>query len=209
MRVFLIRLGAGLMLLLGGCQLFSPLAPASALLLPPLVEGDTVQARSDVESRVDLQDWLNQVDRLMVYTGEQAQAELKLFSKDRSESPGLLFYYALLNQQRSELQGWIRARDSLQRLAESPKLSPPVLALVRLLQFHNQSMINADARQTRLLEAQQADAKRLIRLSAELQLNQQQVIELTAKIEALTTLEESMSIRRALTTETPRDGSND
>ena len=194
-----------MLLLLSGCQAFSQLSLAPVVPLKPAVSGD---ARA-VPSRVDLQEWLKQLDILMAYSGEKAQAELLQLPPVRAESQEMLFRYALLNQQLRGRQGWVRARDSLQQLAESPALSSQELTLVRLLQFHNQSMINADARQARLIESQQADAKRLIRLSDELQSSQQQVVELTAKIEALTTLEESMSIRRALTTETPRDASDD
>ncbi|MEH6822529.1 MAG: hypothetical protein V7629_01300 [Motiliproteus sp.] len=160
-------------------------------------------------SNTDLGHGLNEVERSLTLTEEQAQAELQVLTKGKIDKPNRIFIYALLNQQLKDLPGWIRARDSLQQLSVNSELSAPLLQLVRLLQFHNQSMINADARQTRLLQALREDDEKHQELVAELQLSQQQVIELSNKIEALTNLEKSMSIRRALTTDTPKGLADD
>lgn len=183
--------------LLSGCQqLPAPAAPG-------------VPAALDAALNADLEPWLGEISRLMAFSEEQAEAELQQTFTSAAQQPERLFRYALLNQQLKDRLGWIRARDSLQQLSAHADLSMPLLALVRLLEFHNQAMINADSRQTRLLNALQEEQQQRQRLAAELLLSQQQVVELSQKIEALTNLERSMSIRRALTTDTPKEAVND
>ncbi len=190
--------------LLSGCQ---PGSGGALLRIPLITKAQTSTVQPDVIGTAldgDLERWLSEVSRLMTLTEEQVQAELQQSVTTKADPPEQLFRYALLNQQLKDWLGWIRARDSLEKLAANPELSASLLALVRLLQFHNQSMINAEARQSRLLSAIQEQDRIQQQHMAELQLRQDQVLELSNKIEALTNLEKSMSIRRALTTDTPK-----
>lgn len=187
--------------LLSGCQLLThPPAYQIEAALPEVV---------DAEPNGDLHLWLSEVSRLMALTEEQAEAELQQASKSEATQPQQLFQYALLNQQLKDRLGWIRARDSLKQLAADAELPMSLLSLVRVLQFHNQAMINTDARHSRLLIALQEEDQQQQQLAADLLLSQQQVLELSQKIEALTNLEKSMSIRRALTTDIPNGAVND
>ncbi|MEH6472675.1 MAG: hypothetical protein V7752_15635 [Halopseudomonas sp.] len=188
MRTFILSLTLSFMI---GCQ---SLTPAS---VNPIAQPAPVVTHPEPP----VHDWLQRVRSTMQLSEEQTQAELQQFSGNKTKQPELLFRYALLNQQLKDRLGWIRARDSLQQLAARPELSAEQLQLAQLLQFHNQSMINADARQARLLGALEERIETLHTTAAALQLSQQQVIELSEKIEALTNLEENMSIRRALTSE--------
>ncbi|MFT6914699.1 MAG: hypothetical protein ACJAWL_000995 [Motiliproteus sp.] len=182
--------------LLSGCQILTDLQASKApAALPEVVEAQT---------HADLDLWLSELSRLLALNEEQAEAQLQQAVTSQAELPQRLFRYALLNQQLKDRLGWIRARDALQQLAADAQLSLSLLSLVQVLQFHNQAMINADARHTRLLNALQEENLQQQQLAAELRVSQQEVFELSQKIDALTNLEKSMSIRRALTTDTPK-----
>ncbi|MFT5722116.1 MAG: hypothetical protein ACI9W6_002440 [Motiliproteus sp.] len=187
--------------LLSGCQLLaSPEAGEAAAALPEVI---------DTETHADLDRWLSELSRLLALSEEQAETELQQGLSAETERPERLFRYALLNQQLKDRLGWIKARDSLQQLAADAELSLSLRSLVQVLQFHNQAMINTDARHRRLLNALQEQDQQQQRLTAELRVSRQQVFELAQKIEALTNLEKSMSIRRALTTDTPKGTADD
>ena len=192
-------------LLLTGCQLQNtgPLITSSSM------QTTSISDATDALSGRDLEYWLSEINRLQALSEAQAQAALPPSFNAKTESPEQLFRYALLNQQLKDRQGWIRARDSLELLSGNTDLSVSMLSLVRLLQFHNQSMINAEARQSRLQGAMQEQDRIQQRQAEELLQSQAQVIELSNKIEALTNLEKSLSIRRALTTDTPQGSANE
>ena len=192
-------------LLLTGCQLQNtgPLITSSSM------QTTSISDATDALSGRDLEYWLSEINRLQALSEAQAQAALPPSFNAKTESPEQLFRYALLNQQLKDRQGWIRARDSLELLSGNTDLSVSMLSLVRLLQFHNQSMINAEARQSRLQGAMQEQDRIQQRQAEELLQSQAQVIELSNKIEALTNLEKSLSIRRALTTDTPQGNANE
>ncbi len=186
--------------LLAGCKALRETPIPIQMPLPEVI--------SPVQFR-DLPGWLLEVDRLMKLNEEQLQRELQSFADKSPDQPKQLFRYAILNQQLKDRLGWIRARDSLRKLSTSDKLSDDLVLLVQLLQFHNQSMINADARKSRLVSALEEGLQHQQVITEELETSRRQTEQLTEKIKALTNLEKSMSIRRALTTDTPGESVNE
>ncbi len=153
--------------------------------------------------------WFQQIQQIMLMNQDQLQQQLKAQASSKPETADELFRYALLNQQLKDLLGWIRARDSLRQLKKDPTVSGDLLALIDVLLRHNQAMINADARDSRLHEALLQSQDQQQKTAKSLQQSQLQAQQLQQKIEALTTLERSMSIRRALTTDAPKETGND
>lgn len=139
--------------------------------------------------------WIALIDVVNAYDQEQAEAAFKSFKKPFNEALEL-YRYALVNQQLADRMGWIRARDSFRALADM-KLSPELLTLVSLLQQHNQKMINADARNTRLIQAvSQSDEQQKI-LAQELEESQHALGKLQQQLEALKAVEAAISNKRA------------
>ena len=160
-----------------------------------------------VEEKV-YSDWLGLMAQILSLSDEQLQQQLKAIGK-KPKAPRQLFRYALLNQQLNDRLGWIRARDSLRQLLKSTELSPADRSLLTMLQQHNQAMINAHARYSRLLEALEQGQQEQQQLAQALADSEAKSAQLAQKIRALTNLEKSMSIRRALTTDTTQDGNNE
>ncbi|OMH38013.1 hypothetical protein [Motiliproteus sp. MSK22-1] len=178
-----------LSLLLSGCQ---PLSTINPVLAPvPAVE-DSIASK-----------WFDQLEQTIDLNEEQAQQQLKEFGGKKPTEAIHLFRYALLNQQLKDRLGWIRARDSLRQLLKNSEVPEKSVALATFLQQHNQAMINANARYTRLLVALEQGQQEQQEMAAALAESQAEAELLSDKIRALTNLEKSVSIRRALTTDTP------
>lgn len=139
--------------------------------------------------------WIALMANVMAYDQEQAEDAFNSFNKPLNE-PLELYRYGLVNQQLADRMGWIRARDSFRALA-STKLSQELLALVMQLERHNQKMINADARNTRLIQAiSQSDIQQKA-LAEELEISQHALAKLQQQLEALKAVEAAISIKRA------------
>lgn len=125
--------------------------------------------------------WLRIADLYMALTPTQAQQRLDQIGDE--EKTNLQWYrYALLNQQLNNRVGWIRARDAFRRVIASESLSQELYGLTKLLLKYNQNMINWDARYSKVkIELKESEAM-------------QQVLE--QKIQAITTLEQSISSRK-------------
>lgn len=158
-----------------GCELFQPAYSPEWQEKPPVVELEQVIY------------WLQTVDTYMQLSPEQAQLRLDRIKEAGKGSDVQLFRYALLNQQRLNRNGWVRARDAFRELSTNASLNAEIQWLTRLLLAYNQAMINWNDRQGKLTRALgESNAARL---------------QLEAKIEALTNLEESISIRKGLAEE--------
>ncbi len=188
-----------LLLLVGGCQTLKP----AQVSVEEKVEVVEVQRHKILDL------WLQQTQQIMSMNQEQLQQQLKTKSMTKPIKSDDLFRYALLNQQLKDRLGWIRARDSLRLLKKSSEITDELASMVDILLLHNQSMINADARESRLHEAlSQSQNQQQIVVEA-LQQSHQKTLALEKKIAALTSLERSMSIRRALTTDAPKESVNE
>ncbi|MEZ5525579.1 MAG: hypothetical protein R3E62_11570 [Pseudomonadales bacterium] len=125
--------------------------------------------------------WLRIADLYMALTPQQAQQRLDKISDDEKTSLQW-FRYGLLNQQLSERAGWIRARDAFRHVLASQDLGQDLKGLVKLLLRYNQSMINWEARYSKVaLQLEESEAM-------------QRVLE--EKIQAITHLEQNMSSRK-------------
>lgn len=174
-----------LMTFLYGCQV----KPQQSLLESQLRSSLNISGQGQIEL------WIALIDVVMAYDQEQAETAFKTFKKPLNE-PLELYRYGLVNQQLADLMGWIRARDSFRTLANM-KLSPELLTLVSLLQQHNQKMINADARNTRLIQAISQSDEHQKALAQELEESQHALEKLQQQLEALKAVEAAISIKRA------------
>lgn len=152
-----------------------------------------------------LSQWLQEIQDIMSMNQEQLQQQLKDQGVAKPAQANELFSYVLLNQQLKDRLGWIRARDGLRQLKQYPIVSGELQVLIDVLLQHNQAMINADARDSRLHEAFLQSQDQQQKITEALQQSHRQTQELQQKIEALTSLERNMSIRRALTTDAPKE----
>lgn len=158
-----------------GCELFQPAYSPEWQAKPPVVELEQVIY------------WLETADSYMQLSPEKAQQRLERIQDAGKGSDVQLFRYALLNQQRLNRNGWVRARDAFRELSTRSSLNAEIQWLARILLAYNQAMINRDDRQDKLTRALgESNAARM---------------KLEAKIEALTNLEESISIRKGLAEE--------
>lgn len=125
--------------------------------------------------------WLRIADLYMQLTPAQAQQRLDKVG-DEEKTSLQWFRYGLLNQQLAERAGWIRARDAFRHVLASQDLGQDVKGLVKLLLRHNQSMINWEARYSKVsLQLQESEGM-------------QRVLE--EKIQAITNLEQNISSRK-------------
>ena len=125
--------------------------------------------------------WLRIADLYMELTPTLAQQRLdKIGSEEKTSLQW--FRYALLNQQLNERAGWIRSRDAYRHLLATESLGQELRGLTKLLLRYNQSMINWDARYSKVqIQLKESEAM-------------QQVLE--EKIQAITNLEQSISSRK-------------
>ncbi|MCW9052862.1 MAG: hypothetical protein OQJ91_11235 [Motiliproteus sp.] len=193
MKVLLIAIS---LVLLAGCQ---HLNQQVAKIVPTVevVEPDPQQYR--------LKSWLQQLSQAMEMNPEEVQKNLKKLGTKRPQVINQLYHYAVLNQQLKDRLGWIRARDSLRIIKADKQVSGEVEMLVNMLLLHNQSMINADARDSRMLDALDQNQIQLDVAGEALRESRQHSELLQNKIDALTNLERNMSIRRALTTDAEKE----
>lgn len=174
---------------LAGCQTFNQSDPGTDLARCQVFK------YCDQEPLPDLSNWLEVLEEYQQMELEQAEQELKTYSRPVEESFAL-YRYGLVNQQLGDRLGWIRARDSFRELVERP-LSPQLLPLVNLLLEYNQKMINADARNSRLIQAVSSTDEQMRALEQELVSQQQSVIKLQQQLEDLKAVEEAISHKRA------------
>jgi len=125
--------------------------------------------------------WLRIADLYMELTPTQARQRLDAIGDE--EKTTLQWYrYALLNQQLNNRAGWIRARDAFRYVIASESLSQELYGLTKLLLKYNQSLINWDARYSKVkMELKESEGM-------------QRVLE--EKIQAITNLEQNMSSRK-------------
>jgi hypothetical protein len=163
-----------LVLALPGCQFFPQ--------PPPTMVVHEVGQPCETPRQSSLSGWLEELERVMQLAPEQARAELAAL-----DGPGEALFeryrFALLLERLGERDAWIRARDIFRDFREDSDLEPGLKRLSAALQQHSQAMINAETRERQLDE--------------ELQAARDQQRELAAKIEALTSLEQSISQRKS------------
>ncbi len=174
---------------------------AAILLLALLLGGCQMQQRQPYDTSMSIPSqltaWINYSERFLDMSSAEAETRLAYMPEEKPAEDFRLFHYALLNQQLHTRMGWIRARDSLRLLGER-ELSDELRVLVALLEAHNQQMINFDARQSRLQQQLTELRTQHQQTEQSLQESELRAQQLTQKIEALTQLENSMSIRRNL-----------
>ena len=158
-------------------------------LLP--TQSDTAMSRPlPVTELHSLSDWLDISSQVGKLSAEQSEAALRKLGKPTGGHA--LFHYAALNQQLSHHEGWIQARDAFRKLANDNSLESNLRELARIMESHNQALINWHARHTHLQKELAASV-----LDREL---------LERKITALTELEATISQRKqqSLTPEPPQ-----
>lgn len=159
--------------------------------LPP-AEIDTLEQPLQVTELQNLNTWLNLASQASQLNTEQVASELRKTEKPKNRLD--LFYYAALNQRLNHRDGWVRARDSFRKLANDISLEEDLRGLARLLQAHNQALINWHERHSNL-QKELADSV----LDREL---------LRRKIEALTDLEAVISNRKQQDVSSPPAAQN-
>lgn len=140
--------------------------------------------RGSYLSVVDLEKqthWLKTAHDYMDLSPKQALAKIKTLPSNRS-NPFERYRYALLNQQLRDRTGWVRARDTLRLLSKDENLEREFRWLTEVLLDYNQAMINAEERQHQM--------------AVELTTSQAAQQELSDKIQALTNLEQKISVRK-------------
>jgi len=161
--------------LLSGCELLP--AQSSAALDQPL----------PITELRDLNDWLSISTAVSKLSADMAATKLRQLGKP--EAGDELFYYGVLNQQLNHREGWIQARDAFRKLSTETAIEPNFKELARIMEAHNQALINWHARHTHL-QKELAESV----LDREL---------LERKIEALTQLEATISNRKQQSTAAP------
>lgn len=162
--------------------------------IPQKNQSTSVAASEVVLPGADIAPWIAELKVINAYNQEQAESAFKTFRKPLLE-PFELYRYGLVNQRLGDRIGWIRARDSFRQLSRIP-LDPGLLPLINQLQLHNQQMINADARKTRLIEAVTQGDEEQRQLAAELENSQQALEKLQQQMEALKAVEAAISNKR-------------
>ncbi|MFV0276197.1 MAG: hypothetical protein ACK5HY_03295 [Parahaliea sp.] len=163
---------------LAGCESLPRWAPVSG----PIVEACEITS-------TPIQLWLNEVEMVGVMTSANAQLALEA-PENQGDAALLQFRRALLYQQLAMNEGWIQARDTLRQLVEDEHLDEQRVRLANVLLQYSQSMINAGTRRDQFSAELEAARGREETLAAEIRT-------LTAKIEALTHLEQSISERKS------------
>ena len=138
--------------------------------------------------------WLAISKEVDTMTPEQAVIALnKLGTPIRHDD---LFYYGVLNQKLGRIDGWIQARDAFRKLENDPVVKPTIRELARILEAHNQSLINWHQRHQNLQKelAESVLDREALKHKRELMKKKNKVLE--QKIEALTDLEAVISDRK-------------
>jgi hypothetical protein len=178
-------------LLLAGCGKF-PLSSDSA--------HSRVLRVTELQS---LNHWLALSEEVDAMSIEQVNEALKDFKNPVSQNA--LFYYGALNQKLGRIDGWIRARDAFRKLGNDQtsgtnSRESGVFELARILDAHNQALINWHERH-RHLQKELAESV----LDREALEQKHQLLE--QKVEALTDLEAVISHRKQQVIETsPSEG---
>lgn len=171
-------------LLLTGCGHFS---------FPSDSAGSRVLRITELQS---LNHWLVLSEEVDAMSIEQVNEALKDFKNPTSQNA--LFYYGALNQKLGRIDGWIQARDAFRKLSSDQILSSAsatstsesgVRELARILEAHNQALINWHERH-RHLQKELAESV----LDREALEQKHQLLE--QKVEALTDLEAVISHRK-------------
>jgi len=167
-------------LLLTGCGKFS-------------LSSDSTHSRVlRVTELQNLNHWLALSEEVDAMNLEQVNKALKGFKTPVSQNA--LFYYGALNQKLGRIDGWIRARDAFRKLAVGQpsgvnSSEPSVRELARILEAHNQALINWHERHRHL-------QKELAESVLDREDLEQKHLLLEQKIEALTDLEAVISHRK-------------
>jgi hypothetical protein len=143
--------------------------------------------RLEVTELPNLNNWLDISSQLEEIPVDEVLARLK--AVENPQTVNERFYYGLLNQRLGRLDGWVQARDSFRGLANDVTLDSSSRELARILQVHNQALINWYERHRHL-------QKELAVSVLDRELMEEKHKELEQKIEALTTLEAVISNRK-------------
>lgn len=167
-------------LLLTGCGNF---------MLPSDTANSRVLRVTELQS---LNHWLVISEKVDSMSIEQVEDALK--GRETPVSPSALFYYGALNQKLGRIDGWIRARDAYRKLGSDEALgsganTSGIRELARILEAHNQALINWHERH-RHLQKELAESV----LDREALEKKHQLLE--QKIDALTDLEAVISHRK-------------
>lgn len=153
----------------------------------PLSKDSHEPMRLQVTELPNLNNWLDMSSQLEAMPSDEVVARLKVANNPQTVNER--FYYGLLNQQLGRLDGWVQARDSFRSLADDETLDSSSRELARILQVHNQALINWYERHRHL-------QKELAVSVLDRELLEERHKELEQKIEALTTLEAVISNRK-------------
>lgn len=173
--------------------------------------GSVVNHSSRLMKRQNPDKWLAISKEVDAMTPEQAVIALnKLSAPVRHDD---LFYYGVLNQKLGRIDGWIQARDAFRKLENDPVVKPTIRELARILEAHNQSLINWHQRHQNLQKelAESVLDRESLKQKRKLMKQKNKVLE--QKIEALTELEAVISDRKKqasdedLSSDSLKDGS--
>lgn len=156
--------------------------------------GSVVNHSSRLMKRQNPDRWLSISKEVETMTPEQAVIALnKLGTPVRHDD---LFYYGVLNQKLGRIDGWIQARDAFRKLENDPVVKPTIRELARILEAHNQSLINWHQRHQNLQKelAESVLDREALKNKRKLMKQKNKVLE--QKIEALTELEAVISDRK-------------
>lgn len=156
--------------------------------------GSVVNHSSRLMKRQNPDRWLAISKEVDAMTPEQAVIALNnLGAPVRHDD---LFYYGVLNQKLGRVDGWIQARDAFRKLENDPVVKPTIRELARILEAHNQSLINWHQRHQNLQKelAESVFDREALKHKRKLMKQKNKVLE--QKIEALTDLEAVISDRK-------------
>jgi len=181
-----------LFLLLTSCALVTPEKPQSVPEAVPELPSNVQEDKPQIETLSPVILWLDTARSYRLITPEDAMTRLE----QQKATPDALssFKRALLYQQLAQLDGWVNARDLFRQLANDTALEPTQRDLALLYQSYNQANINAQ-------QQLQNKNQQLALQQQQIESLQNQISELELKVKALTTLEQSISDRKAQSVE--------
>ena len=180
-------------LLVAGCQAIQPAPPAH-----PAHPERMIAVSNQPQS---VTPWLQILQRQLQLNPEQAQQALDNHPSSKQEPQRFTqelqqFEQLLLRQQLQQRGGWIVARDRLRELLSKHE-NDTITPLLQLLLQYNQAMINADQRQQKYSAELDQMKQQYSDLEQQLLQSQQHSLELEAKIQALTNLEQRLNTRKS------------
>jgi len=120
---------------------------------------------------------------------DETEVMSRLAEADKSDGARQLYYSGVLNQRLQDYGAWTVARDAFQKLQENEQLPIPQRQLASIFRQYNQNRINSYQRYNTLHEE-------YTQLQRELEQAEKDKELLEQKIQALTEVEATISIRK-------------